>query len=111
MVQAGKGGASLFKDETTMSMLNSISDFSSTPIAIRRSIRILARGLFRAINNAVAVMIAQREKQANRAILRSFTDRELRDIGLDRSRIGAGMAEAAKDRALRQLRLTRQSWL
>jgi len=32
----------------------------------------------------------------------------LRDIGLDRSRIGAGMAEAAKDRALNQLRLTRR---
>ena len=111
MVQAGKGSLPLQKDETTMSMLNSISDFSSTPIVIRRSIKIFARGLFRAINNAVAVMIAQRENQANRAILRSFTDRELRDIGLGRSQTGTGLAEAAKGRALRQLRLTRQSWL
>jgi uncharacterized protein YjiS (DUF1127 family) len=93
---------------TTMSMLNSISDFSSTPIAIRKSIRVFARGLFRAVNNAVAVIIAQREYQANLAILRSLTDRELRDIGLDRGRIGAGMAEAARDRALNQLRLTRR---
>ena len=91
-----------------MSMLNSTSDFSSTPIAIRRSIRVFARGLFRAVNNAVAVIIAQREYQANLAILRSLTDRELRDIGLDRGRISAGLAEAAKDRALNQLRLTRR---
>jgi uncharacterized protein YjiS (DUF1127 family) len=91
-----------------MSMLNSTSDFSSTPTAFRKSIKVFARGLFRAVNNAVAAIIAQREYQANLAILRSFTDRELRDIGLDRSRIGAGMAEAAKDRALNQLRLTRR---
>jgi len=90
-----------------MSMLNSISDFSSTPMAIRRSSRIFARRLFRAFNNAVAAIIAQREYQANLAILRSFTDRELRDIGLERSQIGAGMAEAAKNRALSQLRRTR----
>ena len=91
-----------------MSMLNSTSDFSSTPIAIRKSIKVFERGVFRAINNAVAIIIAQREYQANLAILRSLTDRELRDIGLDRGRIGAGLAEAAKDRALGQLRLTRR---
>jgi uncharacterized protein YjiS (DUF1127 family) len=91
-----------------MSLLNSTSDFSSTPIAIRKSIRVFVRRLFRAVNNAVAVIIAQREYQANLAILRSLTDRELRDIGLDRGRIGAGLAEVAKDRALNQLRLTRQ---
>ena len=42
-----------------------------------------------------------------RAVLRSLTDRELRDIGLDRGRIGDGLAEAAKDRALIQLRTRR----
>ena len=91
-----------------MSMLNSISDFSSTPITVRKSIKGFARGFFRAVNNAVAVTIARREYYANLAILRSFTDRELRDIGLDRSKIGADLAEAAKDRALNQLRLTRR---
>jgi uncharacterized protein YjiS (DUF1127 family) len=91
-----------------MSLLNSTSDFSSTPTAIRKSIRVFARGLFRAVNNAVAVIIAQREYQANLAVLRSLTDRELRDIGLDRGRIGAGLAEVARDRALNQLRLTRR---
>jgi len=89
-------------------MLNSTSDFTSTPVAFRKSMKVLARGFFRAVNNAVAAIIAQREYQANLAILRSFTDRELRDIGLDRSRIGAGMAEAARDRALNQLRLARR---
>jgi uncharacterized protein YjiS (DUF1127 family) len=91
-----------------MSMLNSISDYSSTPIAVRRSIKILARGFFRTVHNAVAVIIAHREYQANLAILRSFTDRELRDIGIDRGRGDAGVVEAAKDRALTQLRLTRR---
>ena len=89
-----------------MSMLNNISDYSSTPIAIRRSIKVIARGFFRAIKDTVAVIIAQREHQANLAILRRFTDRELRDVGLDRSQIGAGLAQAAKDRALNQLCLT-----
>jgi uncharacterized protein YjiS (DUF1127 family) len=91
-----------------MSMLNSTSDFSSTPTAFRKSIKVFARSFMRVINNAVAAIIARREYYANLTILRSFTDRELRDIGLDRSRIGAGMAEAAKDRALNQLRLTRR---
>jgi uncharacterized protein YjiS (DUF1127 family) len=92
-----------------MSMLNSISDFSSTPSAIQRSIKVFVSGLFRVANNAVAAIIAQREHQANLAILRSFTDRELRDIGLERSQIGAGLAAAARDRALSQIRLTRRS--
>ena len=92
-----------------MSILDSISDFSPSSIAIRRSIRIFARGFFRVINNVVATMIAQREYQANLAILRSLTDRELRDIGIERGQIGAGLAAAAKDRALNQVRLTRRS--
>ena len=91
-----------------MSMLNSTSDFSSTPTAIRKTIKVFARRVFRAVNNAVAVIIAQREYQANLAVLRSFTDRELRDIGLQRGQIGAGMAQLAKDRALNQFRLTRR---
>ena len=92
-----------------MSMLNTISDYSSTPVAVRKSMRILARGFFRALSNTLSVIIAQREYQANLAILARFTDRELRDIGLDRGRIGAGLAEAAKERALSQLSLTRPS--
>lgn len=89
-----------------MSLLNHTSDFSSAPFLIRRSARAFGRGIFRAINNAIAVLIAQREHQANLTILRNFTDRELRDIGLSRSQIGAGLAEAAKDRLRVQRQLT-----
>ena len=81
------------------------SDFSSTQVSIQRSVRVLGRGIFRAINNAIAALIAQREQQANLTILRSFSDRELRDIGLSRSQIGAGLAEAAKERLRAQRQL------
>ena len=85
-----------------MSLLNSTSDFSASPPSIRRSLRAFGRGVFRAINNVVATIIAQREHQAQLTILRQLSDRELRDIGLSRSNIGAGLAEAAKDRTRSQ---------
>jgi uncharacterized protein YjiS (DUF1127 family) len=91
--------------KTTMSMLSSISDFTSTPIAIRKSIKGFARRAFRSVNNLIAAVIAQREYQANLTILRSLSDRELRDMGLDRGQIGAGLAGAAKDRARLQRRV------
>ena len=81
-----------------MSMLSSISDFSSRPSAIRRSIRIFARGVAATANRLIAAIIAERERQANLAVLRSLSDRELSDMGLMRSQIGAGLAQAAKDR-------------
>ena len=81
-----------------MSMLNTASDFSSGSFSIRRSLRLFGRIVFRAINNAIAAIIAQREQQANLTVLRKMSDRELRDIGLARSEIGAGLAQAAKER-------------
>ena len=81
-----------------MSMLNQTHDFSSTPSAIRRSLRVFGRSVFRAINNVIAAIIAQREQQANLTVLRKMSERELRDIGLARSEIGAGLAQAAKER-------------
>jgi uncharacterized protein YjiS (DUF1127 family) len=92
-----------------MSMLSSISDFSSTPIAIRSSIKAFARRITRLGNRWIAAIIAQRERQANLIILRSLSDRELRDIGLDRNQIGAGLTEAARDRARTQRELERWS--
>lgn len=93
-----------------MSMLNSTSDFHSATFSIRRSLRVFGRGIFRTVNNAIAAIIAQREQQANLTILRSFSDRELRDIGLSRSQIGlAGLAEAAKDRMRAQRQLAARS--
>ena len=47
---------------------------------------------------ALAAVIAQREHQANMTVLRKMSDRELRVMGLSRSQIGAGLAEAAKER-------------
>jgi uncharacterized protein YjiS (DUF1127 family) len=80
-----------------MSILNSITD--TTPVALQRSRRLFARGIVRAVNNFVATIIAQREQQANLTILRSLSDRELRDMGLTRSQVAGGLAEAAKERA------------
>jgi uncharacterized protein YjiS (DUF1127 family) len=81
-----------------MSLLNTASDFSSGSFSIRRSLRLFGRIVFRAINNAIAAIIAQREQQANLTVLRKMSDRELRDIGLARSEIGGGLAQAAKER-------------
>jgi uncharacterized protein YjiS (DUF1127 family) len=92
-----------------MSMLNSISDFSPSHIAVRRSIKVFARWIVRIANSWIAGIIAQREHQANLTILRSLSDRELRDMGLKRSQIGVGLAEAAKDRARFQSQLAKQS--
>jgi uncharacterized protein YjiS (DUF1127 family) len=83
----------------TMTMLNNTSSYFATPAAIRRAIRIFVRGLGRLVNGWIAALIAQRERQATLVILRSFSDRELRDIGLDRCQIGEGLAEAAKARS------------
>ena len=80
-----------------MSTLN-ISDSSASLNAIRRSIRIFARRASRLANSWIADIIARRERQASLIVPQSFSDRELRDIGLARSQIGAGLAEAAKDR-------------
>jgi uncharacterized protein YjiS (DUF1127 family) len=88
-----------------MSMLNSTSDFSSAPFLIRRSIRSFGRSIFRAVNTVIAAIIAQREHQANLAVLRKMSDRDLRDMGLSRNQIGAGLAEAAKERMRAQRQL------
>jgi uncharacterized protein YjiS (DUF1127 family) len=83
-----------------MSILSNITD--TTPIAVQRSTRLLARGIVRVVNNFVAAIIAQREHQANLTILRTLSDRELRDMGLTRGQIGLSLAEAAKERVLLQ---------
>jgi uncharacterized protein YjiS (DUF1127 family) len=87
---------------TTMSLLNHTSDFSASQLAVGRSLRALGRNVLRAVNNVVATIIAQREHQAQLTVLRQLSDRELRDIGISRSDIGAGLAEAAKDRTRSQ---------
>jgi uncharacterized protein YjiS (DUF1127 family) len=73
-----------------------------------RPLRVFGRRAFRVVNNVIAAVIAQREHQAQLAVLRHLSDRELRDIGLARSNIGAGLAEAAKDRTRSQRLLMTQ---
>ena len=90
-----------------MSILSNITD--TTPIAVQRSTRNFARGIFRVINNFVAAIIAQRERQANLTILRSLSDRELGDMGLTRSQIAGGLVEAAKERASLQRLMVERS--
>ena len=87
-----------------MSMLNTVSDFTSTP-----SIKSFARSVLRFVNNAVAAVIAQRERQASFAVLRGMTDRELRDVGISRNQIGAGLALAARERTRVQRALARRA--
>ena len=99
----GEGELDLFdRTRTTMSLLNYTSDFSVGQFAIRRSLRPFGRRIFRAVNNAVAAIIAQREYQARLAVMRRLSDRDLRDMGLSRSQVGGGIAEAAKDRVRSQ---------
>ena len=71
-----------------MSMLNHTSDFSSATVFDTQIDQVFGRGIFRAVNTAIAVIIAQREHQASLTILRNLSDRDLRDIGLSRSQIG-----------------------
>lgn len=98
MVQAGKGSFILFNQmRITMSLLHNTSDLYASS-AIARSFRLAGRSAFRAVNNTIAAIIAQREHQAQMTILRRLSDRELRDIGLSRSNVGPGLAQAAKER-------------
>jgi uncharacterized protein YjiS (DUF1127 family) len=91
-----------------MSLLNSTSELSVSPFSMPRPLRVFGRRAFRVVNNVIAAVIAQREHQAQLAVLRHLSDRELRDIGLARSNIGAGLAEAAKDRTRSQRLLMTQ---
>ena len=94
-----------------MSMLhNTSSNFFATG-AIRSTFRSWQAWLGRRINNFIAKLIAQRERQANLVILRSLGDRELMDIGVHRTQIGDGLAEAAKERSALQEVRQRQSMM
>jgi uncharacterized protein YjiS (DUF1127 family) len=70
---------------------------------------ILRGAFFGSSTTSFAAIIAERERQATLTILRNLSDRELWDIGLARSQIGAGLAEAAKERARLQKSLAERS--
>jgi uncharacterized protein YjiS (DUF1127 family) len=82
-----------------MTMLNNTSSYSATPAVIRRAIRVSLAVLTRLVHGWVAAVIAHRAHQANLVMLQSLSDRELRDIGLNREQIGAGLADAAATRS------------
>ena len=79
-----------------MTTLDDTSTHSAARDAIRKAIGYFPRRLARLINGWIAARIAHRECQANMALLRSLSDRQLSDIGLDRYQIGEGLAELAK---------------
>jgi uncharacterized protein YjiS (DUF1127 family) len=99
MLQPEKGG---FFEGNNMSMLNNTSGQFASSTAIRDSIRSCRTRLARLINDWIAAVIAHREHQANLFVLRDFSDKELKDIGLYRNQIGEGLSEAAKVRSALQ---------
>jgi uncharacterized protein YjiS (DUF1127 family) len=106
MLHPEKGG---FFEGTNMSMLNNTSGYFTTSATIRDSFRSCRTRLAHLINGWIATMIAHREHQANLFMLRYFSDKELKDIGINRNQIGDGLVEAAKDRSALQEFRQRQS--
>jgi uncharacterized protein YjiS (DUF1127 family) len=82
-----------------MSMLNHTSSTTITAGSIFSTIKSV---LARAINSTIARLLAQREYEANLRILRSLSDRELMDMGINRTQIGGGLQYAGKERLAMQ---------
>ncbi len=85
-----------------MTLLNQTTGFTPASGSIRRTIGYFAVRAGRLINRFVATLIEQRARQASLVLLRSFDDRQLRDIGLDRCTMECGLAEAARHRLQQQ---------
>jgi len=94
-----------------MSMLNHTSSTFASSGVVLSAFRSSAARLVRIINTYLAKVTAYREHQANLFMLRHFTDRELMDMGVNRTQIGDGLAEAAKDRSALQEVRQRQSMM
>src|ERR1700744_4302202 len=92
---------------TTMTFLNHTTGYTPASASIRRTIGYFLVRAGRLINRFVAALIEQRARQASLVLLRSFDDRQLRDIGLDRCTIECGLAEAARLRAQQQATIRR----
>jgi uncharacterized protein YjiS (DUF1127 family) len=56
----------------------------------------------RLVDRLVVAAMVRHERQAQRAALRLFSDRELKDIGICRGEIDYGLDEAARTRAQQQ---------
>jgi len=84
-----------------MSLLNGSSNYNEHSYAWDLILDVW-RWLLDFVKGLIAAMIAERERQATLAVLCSLSDRELRDMGIYRCQIGAGLEEAARFRASRQ---------
>jgi uncharacterized protein YjiS (DUF1127 family) len=71
-----------------MTMLNATPSETTTPKEIRRRAHILLARVGRLVNGWIATAIARRERQSARHGLHHFSDREWKDIGLNRSDLG-----------------------
>ncbi len=81
-----------------MTMLNTVPSNTMAASAIQRRVRFLLKRMGRLFNHWLATTIAERTRRADIAVLRQLSDRDLRDIGLTRSDLGEGLAEAARSR-------------
>jgi uncharacterized protein YjiS (DUF1127 family) len=102
-VASEKGGVTVSKGNN-MSMLNNTTSYFFTYATIRGSVRSGLAWLGHMINGVIAMVIAYREHQVNLAILQSLNDKQLSDIGLQRSQIDEGLSEAGKARSELQAR-------
>jgi uncharacterized protein YjiS (DUF1127 family) len=75
-----------------MTMLTDFRLFRPALPTIRRRFMIL-------LHRWVGAMIAHREREAARYALHRLTDRELRDIGIDRNQIADAVATTAQTRS------------
>ncbi len=84
-----------------MTLLTASPPYSRTH-HIWKCIGSLGRWFSRLVDEKVAAFLAHREYQATLAVLHSFSDRELRDMGLHRGQIGPALEDAGNYRASRQ---------
>ena len=85
-----------------MTMPNIIPSHRTTAPSIWREIGYLSARLGRLTNRWIAAATARHERKAALWALGQLSDRELRDMGLNRCDIGVGLAEAAKSRLQKQ---------
>ena len=81
-----------------MTMLNAAPSETTTSKEFRRRAHILLVRVGRLVNGWIATVIARREREAALHVLRHFSDRELKDIGLNRSDLAGDLIEPARFR-------------
>jgi uncharacterized protein YjiS (DUF1127 family) len=84
-----------------MTTLNNAASHVTVTMVMQRRLRFLKR-IGRLLNRWIAAALAERARQVDVCFLRHLSDRELKDIGINRGDLDAGLAEAAKYRDLMQ---------